>query len=108
MATTGFGLLVHCMWDGKMGVKKILPSCTFPLSILIKTVYLFISYFSNCWKRLENRGLSGHFAYVNEKYSNRPHPFPAWLLTQHAYGSACALHTHPRIHNCEEEYADMG
>lgn len=43
MATTGFGLLVHCMRDGKTGVKKILPSSTFPLSILIRLfIYLFL------------------------------------------------------------------
>lgn len=44
MARTGFGLFMHCTWDGKTGVGKTLPSSTFPLCILIRLlIYLFIS-----------------------------------------------------------------
>lgn len=43
MARETFGLFMHRMWDGKIGVRKMLPSSTFPLNILIRTLFLFIS-----------------------------------------------------------------
>lgn len=42
MARETFGLFMHRMWDGKIGVRKMLPSSTFPLNILIRTLFFYL------------------------------------------------------------------